>query len=131
VDKREQVAFGVTYGQGAIRRRCQFPRRANDPVKCCVEIQTCADLDEDVEQALHLVARRQQLVELLVHPANQLTLAKPSKSRAALVAGHPIRYLHDGFSGLATCVRQNDKHEVSNASASGEPNPFLSGAQYQ
>src|SRR5262249_17325334 len=54
-----------------------------------------ADLDEHAQQMLHLIARRQQLIELLVHPANQPALAEPSKSRTAFVVGHPTRYLRD------------------------------------
>ena len=44
-------------------------------MQCCVEVEAGADLDDDPKQLLHLVTGRQQLVELLVHPAYQPTLA--------------------------------------------------------
>ena len=99
VDKPEQVALGIAYGQGAVRGGGQFPGREDDPVQHYFEVEVRTDLDEDAEQLLHLVAARQQLVELLMHPANEPTLGEPGESRAVFVAaGHPTRYLHDNFS---------------------------------
>ncbi len=46
-------------------------------MQCHVEVfQIGTDLDDDPQQLLHLVARRQQLVELLVHSAYQAALAQ-------------------------------------------------------
>ena len=75
VDERDQVALGISDGQGAVGGGGQFPGRDDDPVQCCVEVEVGTDLDDDPQQLLHLVAGRQQLVELLVHPAYQPTLA--------------------------------------------------------
>src|SRR6516162_3428819 len=107
VDESEQVASGITYGQGAVGGRRQFPSRGDDPVQRRVEIEAGTDFDEDMQQSLHLIARRQQLVELRVHPANQPTLAQSSKSRTAFVAGHPTQYLQDAFSQGQLARRQH------------------------
>ena len=57
-----------------------------------------------------------------MHPAYQSTLAKPGKSRAAVVAGHLTRYLHDRLAlqprGSPRVVQSNNnKYEPSNAKA--------------
>src|SRR5271155_3719194 len=108
VDKREQGALRITYRQGTVWSRGQFPGRSDDPLQCCVEIKVCADLDDHTQQLLHLIARREQLIELLMHPAHQPMLAESVKRRADFVAGHLTRYLHDSVSPwqLARCVEE-------------------------
>lgn len=93
VDEREQRTVRVAYSERTVGSAGQIFGRANDPPQRRIEIKVRADLDDHMEQLLHLIAGGQQLIELRMHPAYQPTLAQTGKNRAAIVVGHPVCYL--------------------------------------
>ena len=83
---------------------------------------------KDAKEFLHLVARGEQLIELLVHPADQAASPEPSKRRAAFVAaGHPTPHLHANL-GYGSSRRQSSRRS-GDAKCRSQLNPVGSGAE--
>ena len=60
-----------------------------------------------------------------MHPAYQPTLAEPGKSRAALVAGHPTRYLPTLQPHGSCVLRKEPSTSEQREGAFGQRNPLF------
>ena len=88
VHERGQGAIGCPYPQRPVACPGHAHRRADDPVQCGVEFQIRADFDRYPQQLRHLIARRDQFLELLVHPADELGPGWPESGRLSANVAH-------------------------------------------
>ena len=70
VMERDERAVGSAHAERSVTGPGQLHRRGHDPVQRGVEVEIRGETDDDPEQPLHLVARTQQLLDILVIPAH-------------------------------------------------------------
>lgn len=99
VHEGHKAAVGGADAQGGVAGAGQFHRRFEDAVQRHVQVQIGAELDDDPHQLFHLVARRDQLIELVVHLAHQFAPALPGEGGVIPVAVHRHQ-------GSAWCCRR-------------------------
>jgi hypothetical protein len=88
VDEGHQRAVGCAYAQRAVPGTAQLHRSFDDAMQRHVEIQVRTDCDDAPYQLFHLITGGYQLIELVVHPADQLAPALPGECGPAPVTVH-------------------------------------------
>lgn len=66
-----------------------------------LQIEIGPEVDDNLQQQLHLIAGTKQLIELLVHAAEHTSPAQPSENRYTVIGVHCLAFTPSGIGNIA------------------------------